>query len=71
MALTSVSVAKVVHHLSIEKDLRGAFSMADIKTQYFNELVVDRVFDVFANIPNITKNHPALQNLYNLGKIAA
>jgi hypothetical protein len=45
--------------------------MADIKTQYFNELVVDRVFDVFANTPNITKNHPALQNLYNLGKIAA
>lgn len=71
MALTSVSVAKVVHYLSIEKDQRGPFSMADIKTQYFNELVVDRVFDVFANIPNITKNHPALQNLYNLGKIAA
>jgi hypothetical protein len=71
MALTSVSVAKVVHHLSIDKSLRGPFSMADIKTQYFNELVVDRVFDVFANTPNITKNHPALQNLYNLGKIAA
>jgi hypothetical protein len=45
--------------------------MADIKTQYFNELMVDRVFEVFANIPNITKNHPALQNLYNLGKTAA
>ena len=54
-----------------EKDLRGPFSMADIKTQYFNELMVDRFFDVFANIPNITKNHPAIQNLYNLGKIAA
>ena len=45
--------------------------MADIKTQYFNELVGDRVFDAVANIPNIIKNHPALQNLYNLGKIAA
>jgi hypothetical protein len=70
MSLTSVSVAKAAHHLSIEKDLRGPFSMADIKTQYFNELVVDRVFDVFANFPNITKNHPAIKNLYQLGKIA-
>lgn len=71
MSLTAVSVSKVAHHLSIDKSLRGPFSMADIKTQYFNGLVVNRVFDVFANIPNITKNHPALQNLYNLGKIAA
>jgi len=71
MALTSVSVAKVVHHLSIDKSLSGPFSMAEIKTQYFNELVVNRVFDVFANFPNITKNHPAIKNLYTLGKIAA
>ncbi len=71
MSLTAVSVAKAVHHLSIEKNQRGPFSMADIKTQYFNELIVDRVFDVFANVPNLTKNHPVLQCLYNLGKIAA
>jgi hypothetical protein len=45
--------------------------MADIKTQYFNEMVVNLVFEVFANAPNITKNHPAIQNLYKLGKIAA
>lgn len=71
MSLTTVSVAKAVHYLSIEKDQRGAFSMADIKTQYFNELVVNRIFDVFANTPNITKNHPDIKKLYNLGKIAA
>jgi hypothetical protein len=71
MSLTAVSVAKVVHYLSIDKSLRGPFSMADIKTQYFNELVVNRVFDVFANMPNITKSHPDIKQLYNLGKIAA
>lgn len=71
MSLTAVSVAKVIHYLTIEKDRRGPFSMADIKTQYFNELMVDRFFDVFANIPNINKNHPAIKKLYNLGKIAA
>jgi hypothetical protein len=71
MSLTAVSVAKVAHYLSIEKERRGPFSMADIKTLYFNELMIDRVFEVFANIPNLTKSHPALQILYNLGKIAA
>ena len=71
MSLTAVSIAKVAHHLSIEKNRRGPFSMANIKTQYFNELMIHRVFDVFANIPNLTKTHPALQILYNLGKIAA
>lgn len=71
MALTAVSIAKVVHYLSIQKDQRGPFSMADIKTQYFNQRMVDRFFDVFANFPNLTKNHPELQKLYNLGKIAA
>ena len=71
MSLTAVSVAKVVHHLSIDKSQRGPFSMADIKTQYFNERMIDSIFEVFANFPNLTKNHPALQQLYNLGKIAA
>lgn len=71
MSLTAVSVAKALHHLSIEKNQRGSFSMADIKTQYFNELILNRVFEVFANVPNLTKNHPQLQQLYNLGKIAA
>lgn len=71
MALTAVSIAKTAHHLSIEKEKRGSFSMANIKTQYFNERFVDRVFQVFANSPNINKNHPDLQKLYEFGKIAA
>jgi hypothetical protein len=71
MSLTAVSIAKVVHYLSIKKDDRGPFSMADIKTQYFNQLFIGRIIDVFGNFPNITINHPALKSLYNLGKIAA
>ena len=71
MSLTAVSIAKAAHYLSKKKEDRGPFSMADIKTQYFNELFVGRIFNVFGNFPNITKNHPALQTIYNLGKIAA
>jgi hypothetical protein len=71
MSLTAVSVAKAAHYLSIEKERRGPFSMADIKTQYFNELFVGRIFDMFGKFPDITKYHPALKSIYNLGKIAA
>ncbi|MCS7036681.1 MAG: hypothetical protein RMJ33_11425 [Saprospiraceae bacterium] len=71
MSLTAVSVAKAVHHLSIEKSQRGPFSMADVKTQYFNERMINRIFDVFAMFPNLTKNHPEARNLCDLGKIAA
>jgi hypothetical protein len=71
MALTAVSVAKVACHLNIDKNLRGAFSMADVKTQHFNQLLLDRIFHVFANVPNIQKNHSIWQNIINLGKIAA
>ncbi|MCS7035627.1 MAG: transposase, partial [Saprospiraceae bacterium] len=71
MSLTAVSVAKAVHHLSKDKSLRGPFSMADVKTQYFNERMINRIFDVFAKFPNLTKNHPEIRKLYNLGKIAA
>jgi Transposase DDE domain len=71
MSLTAVSIAKAAHYLSIEKDSRGPFSMADIKTKYFNELFVARIFEVFGKFPNINKNHPALKTIYNLGKIAA
>lgn len=35
-ALTVVSLAKAAHHLDQPADHRGPFSMADIKTQYFN-----------------------------------
>jgi hypothetical protein len=41
MSLTAVSIAKVAHYLSIDKNLRGSLSMVDIKMQYFNELVVN------------------------------
>jgi hypothetical protein len=71
LSLTAVSVAKAIHHLSIEKDNRGPFSMTDIKCRYFNELIVNAIFTVFAKSPNPTINHPEIQTILNLGKIAA
>ena len=71
LSLTVVSIAKVLCWFSIPQDQRGPFSMADIKTQYFNELMLDKFISVFAQDPNTIKNHPAIRELYDFGKIAA
>lgn len=46
-SLTTVSIAKSVHYLSIPKEHRESFSMADVKTIYHNQLLLERFFDVF------------------------
>ena len=70
-ALTTLNIAKAMHWLSIPKEQRNAFSMADIKTQYINELVLDKIISFYGKDPNIEKNNPEIKKLYQLGKIAA
>ncbi len=41
LSLTSVNIAKATHYLNIEKKQRKSFSLADIKTRYFNELMLN------------------------------
>ena len=41
-SLTSINIAKAIHWLSIPKEQRGAFSMADIKTMNHNVLMLNR-----------------------------
>lgn len=68
--LTAVNVAKLLHGHPQEP-----FSMADIKTHYFNELLLDETFDLFINEfgidPNLVKNNPKFAQLYKKGLIAA
>lgn len=42
-ALTTVSLAKVVFHLNIPEQKRGPFSMADIKTEFANQKILDLI----------------------------
>lgn len=70
-ALSAVSMAKVLHWLNLPAEQRGPFSMADIKTQYFNELMLDRFFSAYGLNPHKAKNNPAYKSLYEFGKIAA
>ena len=43
-SLTTVSVARIVHHLNDQNEREKPFSLADIKTQYANDLMLDRLF---------------------------
>ncbi len=71
LAFTTLNIAKALHWYSITKEQRGPFSMADIKTQYVNELLLDRLISIYGKDPSIEKNNPAIRDLYLLGRIAA
>lgn len=74
VSLTTLNIAKVVHYINENKHDKP-FSMADIKTQYVNELLLNEAFDTFIEVsgidPNTIKNNPKVLQLYNKGKIAA
>src|SRR5690606_16992078 len=55
LALTATNVAKAAHWMSIPKEERGAFSMADIKTMNYNELLRDRVISTYWVNPHLRK----------------
>lgn len=70
-ALSSVSVAKAVHWIALPKKERKAFSMADVKTLYINQLMLNRFFDLFDIDTNDEKIKSLKQQAVSIGKIAA
>jgi len=74
MALSAVSIAKAAHHLNQEKSMekgRKSFSMSNVKTSYFNELMLDLFLSNFQINPKLIKNNQAINKLLDFGKIAA
>lgn len=71
---TALSIAKLDHELAIEageKPQDAPFSMADIKLIQHNQFIVNRIFALFAQNPNLQINSEDVQNLYFMGCIAA
>jgi len=62
-ALTAVNVAKVEQGVKAEEP----FSMADVKTLYHNRLLLDRFISILPKGVEVDKNHPEIQELYQLG----
>ncbi|MFV0378137.1 MAG: transposase [Mangrovibacterium sp.] len=70
-SLTTINIARVCHWLSLPKEKRDAFSMADVKTLYHNMLLLQRFIDLFAINPNKLKNQDIVKELIYYGTIAA
>jgi len=66
-----VSVAKAAHYLNCEREAFISFSISDIKTSYFNELMLDLFLSNFEINPELTKNKLAINRILDFGKIAA
>jgi len=70
-SLSILSIAKVVHWLSMPVEQRAAFSIQDIKTHYFNEHLLDKFIIALGICPETAKNSDNYRNLINYTKIAA
>lgn len=70
IALTAVNVAKV-EWFSDQENFKKPFSIADYKTQFNNELLINRFIAMFGINPNLTKNKIIINKLLDFGKIAA
>jgi Transposase DDE domain len=68
-ALTTVSVMKAVHYLSLPKEERETFSMASLKVRYHNELLLQKFFEAYAIDPKQHINQPKYNQLINFGVI--
>ena len=75
-ALTAVSLAKAAHYLCGENQTanhptEASFSMADIKTQYSNQLLLNRFIEAFGIDAQQPDNSAKIKELYQIGRIAA
>jgi hypothetical protein len=66
-ALTTVSVMKATHYLSLPPEQRTSFSMASLKTLY--HILIQKVFDLFGIDPKQQINNPKYKELINFGVI--
>ena len=70
-SLTAINLAKIEYWISLPKEKRAGFSMANVKTLHHNILLLERFIDLFAIDPNKVKNRKHIKKLMLYGKIAA
>jgi len=70
-ALTAVGVAKIAHYFNNKKAEDVPLSIADVKTSYFNELMLNLFLSNFEVDTELKKNKQAIKSILDFGKIAA
>lgn len=63
LSLTAVSAAKAAHWLPLPAEERGPFSMAELKSYYYNLAMVERFSEALGIDPTETKNNPKIKEL--------
>ena len=63
-SLSAVNIAKATQYLSQPKEQRKPFSLADIKTENFNELMLDLFLSKFHINHNLEINKKAIYTSY-------
>jgi hypothetical protein len=71
IALTVVSVAKAAYYLSLPKQQRESFSMADIKMLHMNQLMTERIFSNLGLDLSCRKIKRIYNQCLNFGRIRA
>lgn len=71
LALTAVNIAKIIHWIPTDKKKKPPFSMRNVKTNYSNDLHIDRFIKGFGIFANTKKNKRIIKELRDFGKIAA
>ena len=70
MSLSAVNVAKLTQYLNQPKKQRAAFSMANVKTEHFNNLMLDLFLANLEIQPELSKIRRLRKKITELGKIA-
>lgn len=73
MSLTAINIAKIAHWIPKKDkcpDEEAVFSMNDIKTQYYNELLLNRFIAMFGINPELEKNKRKIKRFLEFGKRA-
>ena len=69
--MTAVNIAKAIIRQDIEKDQPCSCSIQDIKTELFNQFLLERIFINYGIDPELQKNNELKRKILDFGKVAA
>ena len=70
-SLTSINIAKAISRQGANKDQPVSISIADVKTELSNKLLLDLFFSNFEIEPQLIKNRALIAKILSFGKKAA
>ena len=73
LTLSTLNILKAKHWFALPKNDEGKrppFSVADLKTLYINDLILNKLILIYGKDPKVEINNPQIAKLFKLGTIA-